>query len=322
MKLSSTPCNPSASKEARNLMQYIVDISGNSILLGQHTQTRKQEELNYIEKITGKLPAICGFELLSYSGNINWDSCNTECLEELYNNLGTIENAISWGKRGGIVTMTWHLYSPIGGKDKSFYSINTDFDAEAALLDGTAEHEALLRDLDLVAIQLKRFQALNIPILWRPFHEAEGNWFWWGAKGTAIAGKLYRFMYTYYTEVHHLNHLLWVWNAPVKEGYPGDDVVDIISRDLYPPAYEHTSHAVSYAELTQITSALKPCAIAEIGTQPDVARVITEQIPWCWFMTWSKAFCTTEKFTTHQQLLKNYQHPNAITLDKLPNFHS
>lgn len=316
--LITTPCNPNATPEARRLMAYLGSISGKEILLGQHTQTRDPKELRYIRQVTGKEPALCGFELLAYSGNINWDTCNEECLTELYEDLGTLENALAWGRRGGIVTLTWHWYSPLGGWDKSFYAANTDFDPKAALREGTPEYYAMLRDLDLMAVHLRRFQQEKIPVLWRPFHEADGGWFWWGAHGHDTARRLYRFMYDYYTRVHRLDHLLWVWNSPSPEGYPGDDAVDIISRDLYPPAHEHTSRAEEYHELTRITKTERLCAMAEIGTHPSVEAIIREEIPWCYYMVWSNDFAATELFTTKEQLIANYHDPHAITLDKLP----
>ncbi len=318
MENVKTLCNPNATAEAKRLMEYISEISGRYVILGQHTLTRKQEELEHIKKITGKLPALCGFELLSYSGNVNWDSCDEACLKELYENMGTIENALEWGRNGGIVTVTWHWYSPLGGKDKSFFTQNTDFDPTAALDENSPEHNAMLRDLDLMAVHLRRFRQENIPVLWRPFHESEGNWFWWSSKGPEAARQLYRFMYKYFTDVCHLDNLIWVWNSPLKEGYPGDDVVDIISRDLYPEAHKHTSLAKQYDELTQITPMKRLCALAEIGTLPDVDSIIEENVPWCWYMTWSGVFTLTEEFTKNEQLLKNYNSKYAVTFDKLP----
>ncbi len=318
MNRITTPANPNATKEARRLLAYLGDMAGKGVLLGQHTQTRQPKELAYIREVTGKEPALCGFELLSYSGNINWDTCDDACLKELYENMGTIENALAWGRRGGVVTLTWHWYSPVGGRDKSFYSGNTDFDPQAALTEGTEEHRALLRDLDLMAVHLRRFQQENIPVLWRPFHESEGIWFWWGRKGPEVAGQLFRFMYRYYTQAHHLDHLLWVWNCPNPAGYPGDDVVDVISRDLYPKEHEHTSLSDKYHELTKITHQPRLCAIGENGTMPSVAAIAEEGIPWCWFMTWSGDFGASERFTDNAMLRANYAHPCAITLDRLP----
>ena len=79
----SNPVNTKASKEVRAVLDYLESIKGKGIVTGLHTLTMEQEELAFVEKITGKLPALCGFELLSYSPNINYPSCNEEALKEL-----------------------------------------------------------------------------------------------------------------------------------------------------------------------------------------------------------------------------------------------
>ena len=56
---------------------------------------------------------------------------------------------------------------------------------------------------------------------------------WWGAKGDATGRELYKLMFEYYVNQKHLDNLLWVWNSPEAEGYPGDEYVDVISRDIY-----------------------------------------------------------------------------------------
>ena len=69
----------------------------------------------------------------------------------------------------------------MGGRDKSFYAANTDFDADRVLTEGTPEREAFFHDMDVIAGLLKLFCDNDIPVLWRPFHESDGDWFWWGS---------------------------------------------------------------------------------------------------------------------------------------------
>lgn len=313
-----TPCNPHAQQEARELLAYLASIEGKGILTGQHTQTRPQEELTLIERETGKLPALCGFELLAYSPNIRLEDASEPCVTEVLNNQGTLETAMEWARRGGILTFTWHWFSPLGGRDKAFYTDNTDFDASAAIIEGTPEHAALLHDMDHMAALLKPFCDAHIPILWRPFHECDGKWFWWGAKGQDVARELYRLMFRYYTQHHHLDNLIWVWNNPQPEGYVGDEYCDIISRDQYPPAHAHGAFRDRYDELRALTSADKGAAIAETGIIPDADALIREQAPWLWYMTWSGGFCLKEEHNSFDALRRLYHHDYAITLDKLP----
>ncbi len=314
------PCNPHALPCVHQLLAYLASIEGQAILTGQHTQTMAQAELHQIEKVTGKRPALLGFELLGYSPNINLEGATESCITEVEENRGTLERAWEWARQGGIITFTWHWFSPLGGHDKAFYAANTDFDARQALVEGTPEHAAFLHDMDEMAVLLRPFCEANVPILWRPFHEAEGNWFWWGAKGMDVARELFRFMFRYYTGHHRLDNLIWVWNNPSPEGYVGDEYCDIISRDMYPPAHAHGAFEERYTSLKAITPADKGCAIAETGVIPDGDALAATKTPWLWYMTWSNGFCLTEEHNTFDALRRLYSHPWAITLDKLPDF--
>ncbi|MNB70636.1 Mannan endo-1,4-beta-mannosidase [compost metagenome] len=316
------PCNPEASAEVRAVLNYLANLEGKGILTGQHTQTAVQKELRYIEEVTGRLPALCGFELLAYSPGINYEDADEECLTEIEENKNTLEQAWDWAlNRKGMLTFTWHWFSPFGGRDKSFYSKNTTFDARQAVIAGTPEHAALLSDMDYIADLLRTFADRNIPIIWRPFHEAEGIWFWWGMHGPETARQLYRLMYDRYTNHHKLNNLIWVWNSPLAEGYVGDDVVDLISRDLYPPEHQHTDRKEEYDELIRITPSRKPAALAEIGSIPSIEQLAETRVPWLWYMTWSNAYGASEEWTTNEVLYRTYHHDYAVTLDKLPSLY-
>ncbi|WP_295128525.1 glycosyl hydrolase [Ruminococcus sp.] len=233
-EINIVPANSNAQECVKNVMRYLAEICCEKTLTGQHTQTRAQEELHHIKAVTGKEPALLGFELLSYSPNINYTDTDEECMTEVEANYGTLRQAWQWAERGGLVTFTWHWFSPLGGRSKAFFTENTDFDPARAVISGTPENRALISDMDYMAGLLRPFCDKGIPILWRPFHECEGTWFWWGSKGGETVVKLWRLMFERFTKVHGLDDLIWVWNGTKKECYPGDDVVDIISRDMYP----------------------------------------------------------------------------------------
>ncbi|MBP3541004.1 MAG: beta-mannosidase [Clostridia bacterium] len=314
----TTPCNPNALPCVRRMMEYLGNLSGKGILTGQHTKTRAMEELHHIEKITGKQPALLGFELLSYSPNINYLDTDEECMAEVEGNYGTLRQAWEWAAQKGVLTFVWHWFSPLGGHGKAFYTQNTDFDASLALVEGTPENKALVSDMDMMAGLLRPFCDASVPILWRPFHEAEGSWFWWGAKGADTVKGLWRLMYDRFTNLHGLNNLIWVWNAPDPDRYPGDDVVDIISRDMYPPAHQHEAHVEKFEELRQITRKKKIALIGEIGTIPSAEILARERAEWVSYMTWCNEFCLTEDYTDNETLRAMYRHPWAVTKDSLP----
>lgn len=308
--------NPNASKEAKELLNYLSDIAGNKIITGQHTQTNPMEEISYINEITGKAPKLIGFELLSYSPNINYDDASEACLKEIYENRDTLNTAMDWAKKFDIIlTFTFHWYSPIGGRDKSFYAEHTDFDASKILVDGTPEREAFYHDMDVIAGHLKTFKDENIPILWRPFHEADGQWFWWGAKGPEVARELYKLMFDYYTNHHHLDNLLWVWNCPLAVGYPGDEYVDVISMDIYLPEYAETDYSKEYGRLLSETTRNKVAALAEVGYNPDIKLLEQSHTPWAYYMTWSKEFCIGEQYNKVEKLKAMYDSEYAVTSD-------
>lgn len=316
--MQTTPCDPKALPCVHALLQYLASIEGKAILTGQHTQTMAQEELHHIEAVTGKRPALLGFELLGYSPNIRRETADEACLKEVDENQGTLERAWEWAEAGGIITFTWHWFAPLGGRDKSFYMDNAGFDASRVLIEGTPEREAFFHDMDHMAELLRPFCEAKVPILWRPFHECDGNWFWWGAKGQDVARELFRLMYRHYTQHHQLNNLVWVWNNPKPEGYVGDEYCDIISRDFYPAPHAHSAFAEKWQELKRITPTAKGCAIAETGVIPDGDDLARTGTPWLWYMTWSHGFCLSEEHNTCDALRNLYHHPWAITLDKLP----
>ena len=134
------PVNPNAQDCVRNVLKYLSDITYKQIVTGQHTQTMVQEEPEYIEKVTGKQPALLGFELLSYSPNINYFDTDEECMIEVQQNYGTLKKAWEWAEKKGLITFTWHWFSPLGGRSKSFFTENTDYDAEKAVSEGTLEN--------------------------------------------------------------------------------------------------------------------------------------------------------------------------------------
>ena len=310
------PVNPDATKEAKELLNFLSDVAGTAIITGQHTQTNPMEEISYIKGVTGKRPLLQGFELLAYSPNINYEDADEACLTEIYENRNTLETAMRWAKSTrGILAFSFHWFSPLGGRDKSFYAEHTDFDASRVLIEGTPERQAFYHDMDIIAGYLRPFLEEGIPILWRPFHESDGDWFWWGAKGPGVARELYKLMYHHYTQAHGLNNLLWVWNCRLAQGYPGDAYVDITSVDVYLPEYTRTDYGKEYHELVSATSGKKVAALAEVGYIPDVHMLEQSHIPWAYYMTWSKEFCIGEQYNSAKTLKEMYHSAYARSLD-------
>ncbi|WP_062323570.1 glycosyl hydrolase [Paenibacillus pabuli] len=305
--------NPEATPETKALMNYMLSQYGKNMISGQQTL----EDVEWVKQQTGKYPAIFASDLMDYSpSRVKNGSSSTE-----------VEKMIDWHKRGGIVALSWHWNAPkgIGGKEpgyewwRGFNTEFTTFDVEYALNHpNSEEYKLLIRDIDVIATQLKRLQEHNVPVLWRPLHEAEGGWFWWGAKGPEPTKKLYRLMYDRLTNEHQLNNLIWVWNSVKKDWYPGDDVVDIVSVDIYNPAGDYNPGIAKYEELLSLANHKKIVALAENGSIPDPDLLWTYGAHWSFFNTWSGEHIRDGKTNTVEHLKKVYNHDKVITLDELP----
>lgn len=312
-QVEKTLVNPNATTEAQALMNYLVDQYGNSIISGQ----QDLEEAEWIYEQTGKYPAILSHDLIEYSPSRVENGSTSNAVEDM----------IHWAEEGGIIALCWHWNAPTGigdntpGKEwwRGFYTEHTTFDVKAALDNPSSdEYQLLLRDIDAIAVQLERLQEKNIPVLWRPLHEAEGGWFWWGAKGAESAKQLYRLMYDRLTNVHELNNLIWVWNSPSEEWYPGDDVVDINSQDIYNPAGDYSPSISKYEQSVSVVNDKKLVALPENGPIPDPDLLQAYHARWSWFSTWEGDFIKDGVTNTAEHLQKVFNHDYVITRDELP----
>jgi mannan endo-1,4-beta-mannosidase len=316
LKLSKKPVTPSASREAKALLSFLVDNYGKHILSGQQ-HGKQTKDLEVIKSKTGKYPAVGGFDLIGYSPS-----------QAIYGvKTNEVDEAIKWSKKGGIVTFCWHWNAPahlLNNKKykwwSGFYTKATTFNLEQALENtGSKEYKLLLRDIDAIAAQLLKLQKARVPVLFRPLHEADGGWFWWGSKGPEPCKKLYRIMFDRLTKKHKLNNLIWVWNSSRKEWYPGDECVDIISCNIYGPSRNYAPNSNYYQDLATLTKNQKLIALAENGSIPDPDRLRDSGTFWSWFCTWCGEFASDAKYTDPGQLKKVYNHEYVLTLDELPN---
>jgi hypothetical protein len=284
--------NPNATAEAKKLKHLLDSVYGKKIISGQ----MDDKYLKYIEDATGgKAPAMMGYD---FNGICPSQGGNVDAAK-----------AIDWVKnKGGIAQFQWHWISP--NADGDFYTKN--FKLDQALADENSDsYKNMLRDIDLVAGELKKLQDAGVPILWRPLHEAEGKWFWWGMAGGDACKKLYRLMYDRYVNHFGLNNLIWVWNSygTEKENwYPGDDVVDIIAWDY--PNYTQTSSWKQYQQLFDGKGKLYAVGEDSKLLNPDI---ITTQ-PWLYFLTWAYMI---ENENAKEWINQVYNDPRIITLDDL-----
>ena len=147
----------------------------------------------------------------------------------------------------------------------------------------SVNYSLLLRDIDAIVAQLKKFSSNNIPVLWRPLHESEGGWFWWGAKGSEPFKQLWRLLYQRRTVFHGLNNLIWVLASEDPAWYPGDDMVDIVGVDGYPTDMTDPLSARWQALRARLDEKIF-IALTEFGGVPDVDKMRSCEVYWSWFL--------------------------------------
>jgi mannan endo-1,4-beta-mannosidase len=272
---------PNPTKQAQDVMNRLSRDYGKRTWSGQY----EQEDVKHVQAKVGVTPAIFGGDFMDASPSR---------LERGTKQRPPISELVATAKSGMVLTLSWHWNAPSKLKDtkeqpwyKGFYKDATDFDVAAALSNPDSEdYRLLIRDMDVIAGHLKQLQAAGVPVLWRPLHEAEGGWFWWGAKGAEPCKKLWRLMYDRYTRVHGLRNLIWVWNSSSPDWYPGDDTVDIVAIDRYT---EDRSDALTgdWTSLLAQFDGKKMLAVGEFPGAPDVDRMARFGVHWAFFVSWT-----------------------------------
>lgn len=322
------PVSPNATPQVHALLDFLDRISGQYILSGQQEiawdESRKEEDFDYILQQTGKVPAVRGFDFLQYVYS-----------PSVRANQHATERAIAWSQNGGIVTFCCHMFMDIGSpaRQPQFYvpsannGVGTTFDIRQAVIAGTPENTEYLAKLDIIAEELTKLRDAGVPVIWRPFHECSGGWFWWGAHGPAPLIAAYRIMFDRFTYQYGLNNLIWVFNptgngaadttAKLQAWYPGDDVADMISLDFYPSGGTHPVFAAEYQAIRAFKAGHKVVAMSENGAIPDPDQLFASGAGWSYFCTWNgfENDLTQNSVTFLNQV---FNHPKVITLDELP----
>lgn len=309
------PVTPNASPEAVALLNYIYNISGNHTLAGQHAvPLLRTARLIEAQRAGGHFPAVFGMDF-GFDSPGTWDGINFR--------QNIVDDAIRKSREGYIIVLMWHAVRPIEDEPVKFStSIQgklTGAEWHDLITPGTEINERWKSQVDVIAYYLKQLRDAHVPVLWRPYHEMNGGWFWWGRKkGENGYKKLYRMMFDRFVNFHKLNNLLWIYGAnevspPNVDSYdtyyPGDDVVDILATDIY-----HSNFAQEqYGQLLALAKN-KPIAIAETGAIPS-PEILKTQPRWAWFMYW---YDPPDSGPVADDFRRTYGSDQVITLDKLP----
>ncbi|MEO5564439.1 MAG: glycosyl hydrolase [Chitinophagaceae bacterium] len=290
-------CNPNASKEAKALFNYLNDMYGKKILSGQMWVSWGTDELKYIKDVTGKQPALRGMDFIN-----NRD------------NDAEVQFAIDWWKGGGIPTIMWHWGAP--GIGEGYENSKKPVSIDSIFIEGTVQNRSFWKELETKANLLEKINKVNVPILWRPFHELNGNWFWWGKQGPEKFKKLWTTVYDYLVKKRKLNNLIWVLcytGQPDAAWFPGKEYVDIAGADTYNVG--DSPQTAMFQKVKNIVGDKMPVTYHECGTPPNPDSCLKSGTLWSWWMEWH----TSHLQKVDKDYLKYvYNHDLIITLDEVP----
>jgi hypothetical protein len=238
----SGPADPSATAETVNLLAGMKAATEKGIMFGH------QDDLAYgigwvypdgesdVKRVCSDYPAVYGMDLghIEHLAQANLDTVP-------FDNMKLFVREI-WS-RGGITTFSWHCDNPLTGGNA--WDITSD-KVVASVLPGGANHEKFKGWLDNIAayfLSLTDEQGVAIPVIFRPYHEHTGSWFWWGQKlcTTEEYIGLWRFTVDYLCKTKNVHNVLFAYSTSgdiadkeqYLERYPGDDYIDLVGFDYY-----------------------------------------------------------------------------------------
>ena len=310
----ATLCTPNATPEAAALYAYLLDISGRQTLAGQHCPPLLgSTRLPGVLKMLGRYPAVFSQDF-GFSAPGTWDGINFR--------QQIVDEAIRRHEEGFIINLMWHAVRPTDDEPVDFKtSVQgrlSDEEWRQLLTPGSPLNERWKSQVDVIAFFLKQLRAAHVPVLWRPYHEMNGAWFWWGGRaGDDGYRKLYRLLYDRLVNFHKLDNLIWVFGGnEIREKvgayadyFPGDDVVDVLATDVYSTNYAGND----YDDLLALAKG-RPIALAEVGAPPTL-EVLQRQPRWAWFTAWGDLGGGRADRAALAALLAS---PTVMSWDKLP----
>ncbi|QGY44278.1 hypothetical protein GM418_11610 [Maribellus comscasis] len=269
------PADKKATKETIKLYQNLLKLQHERMMFGHQDDLAYgigwiyEKDRSDVKDVCGDYPAVYGWELghLELGDPYSLDSVHFDKIQEW---IKTVY------KRGGVNTISWHLRNPLTG--------GTSWDTSSkqvvkSILPGGEKHELFKAYLDKLAdflLGLKTDEGTLIPVLFRPFHEHTGSWFWWGKNLCSVEEytSLWRFTVNYLQNKKNIHHVLYTYSTDrfstteeYLERYPGDDIVDILAFDLYDRGSDFPKTLQNCAEVvtSQAKTKGKIAAVSETG---------------------------------------------------------
>lgn len=249
--------------------------------------------LEYFKDVTGEYPGLMSIDVAS---------CFTYMRDGSEDIIHIAEELINYAANGGVIVTHAHTSCPTNPHEYRTGNLNYDQWNEL-FVEGSELNAAFYDILSYTADFFEILDAAGVPVIWRPYHENNGNWFWYGAGrkdgngGTQLDADYYKKLwittYEYFTETRGLDNLIWVYNPNIGENsetlaeplycYPGDEYVDMVGIDWYSngdyfvlentPTYKDlasTGKMVNMCEFGLSGDALVEPANGEEGEQKDL----------------------------------------------------
>ncbi|MDR1258368.1 MAG: glycoside hydrolase family 26 protein [Tannerellaceae bacterium] len=308
------PVNPGITPEAKALLLKLYQsVDEGKIISAQHHSEYQMIQPEWYEQDRNRIMEASGKTPLMWGGDMGWER------------QMVINHAIDEYEKGHIITLMWHSQRPLDEGATIFreqcQGEFSDEEWQELVTPGTDAYNGWLAKADEVAGYLKQLKDKNIPVLWRPYHEMNGEWFWWGdRRGENGFIKLWKMMYDRYVNYHHLDNLIWVWNAngprdiPNDTAYdydlffPGVEYVDVLATDIYNNDWKQSHHD----QLIELGKG-KLIALGEIGNVPTPETLETQN-KFAWFMIW--AGFTSPRFNTPEAIKALYDRPNTVNWEQ------
>lgn len=299
--ISSAPVTSEATDGAKKLYSFLLNNYGkktiSGVMTGEVTSTiDSQQDIQFIVSKTGKCPALVGVDFINATG-----SSASEAWAQTYTN-STVALAKEVWSKGGIPAYCWHWRVGTSDTYKTYDYTRAFKNGSTSEFDTSSDcYKTLINDMNKVADMLLQLQDAGVAVLWRPFHEGAGGWFWWGLYGAERYKALYRLMYNQFVNVKGVKNCIWVWNVErdctlsnktygyqdlTATWYPGDEYVDIIGVDIYADAYDYGSQKNYYNKMKELFGDNKIFALTENGPMPDVDNMVNDNALWSYIMPW------------------------------------
>jgi mannan endo-1,4-beta-mannosidase len=344
------PADKKATKETIILFQSLNALKNEGIMYGHQDDLMYgynwwyEKDRSDTKDITGDYPAVAGFELghIELGDKRSLDSVSfVEIAEQIKAHY----------KRDGIVTISWHLNNPLTMqiKDTLSRSHGTAWDVSSkevvsSILPGGKNNELFNTWLERLATfftGLKDDKGLPIPFIFRPFHEHSGSFFWWGTNICTDKeySALWRYTVSFLRDKKNIHNILYAYNTDrvtsldqYMKGYPGDDIIDMLSLDMYDRGEQFgreldtalsfiTKEAVSRNKLTALSETGERRGMNNWWT--SVLLPVVSKYPVCYVLTWRDAYKTkfsvsgnpVESFT--EDFKKFYDSPRTLFLKEV-----